>query len=109
MKEIKITSAKIKGLHDGLVGCPEAQDAIKNAFSEAFEREDTLTEEFKKECRDLMSKLWDLILDGKNEGDKERRGAWILANLLHSYVPGTVHNKTKHPYGDMEEYNLWSK
>jgi len=38
-KELKITKERIKKLHDGLSGCSEAQDAIKDAFPEAFGEE----------------------------------------------------------------------
>ena len=37
MSEIKITKEKIKKLHDKMESCGEAQDAIREAFPEAFE------------------------------------------------------------------------
>ena len=39
MSEIKITSEKIKKLHDKMESCSEAQEAIRETFPEAFEVE----------------------------------------------------------------------
>ena len=38
-KELKITKERIKKLVAGLSSCPEAREAVEDAFPEAFERE----------------------------------------------------------------------
>lgn len=40
MKELKITKEKIQKLADGLDDCRSAQQAVKDAFPEAFEEEE---------------------------------------------------------------------
>lgn len=60
---MEITKEQIKKLHKGLESCPEAQDAIGNAFPEVFEGEwkempvDTMTLEKRRRASEEIGVL----------------------------------------------------
>lgn len=102
-EKLEITKEKVLKASET---CPDAKEVLKELFSEAFEDEDTLTDEFRRKARKAMKELGKLVYEVINiDFDKgtKRRAKWIIANLLHSYLPGDIYTEVNHPYKEMEE------
>lgn len=103
-KVLEITKDKVLKASEK---CPQAKEVLKELFSEAFEDEGVLTEEFKKEAREYMRSLEDLTSVNNEPFDVSlEKVRWIIANFLYSYVPGEIDNEVGQPYENLRENNI---